>query len=119
LADLKDRDLVNRIANEAEARLEQFVFEPVDGNGQLLALVNSELVGILEPIASANGLFGTTNDAGEEIDPGYVVDTSSNVNPISSLAQNKVNAVISLRVSPTAAYINLAITKVNLMGALG
>jgi hypothetical protein len=52
---LKDRDLLNRISVEATKRLEQFVFEPIDNKGQLLARVVSELVAMVDPIARANG----------------------------------------------------------------
>lgn len=115
---LKDQDLINRIVLDAESRLEQFVYAPIDSRKQLQSLVEAEMVGMLEPIAERNGLFGKWDEEGNETDPGYVVNAGDDVNPVSSLTQNRINVVISLRVSPTAALISLNITKVNPLGAL-
>lgn len=115
---LSGRDLLNRVVVEASRRLEQFVFAPVDAKGQLLSTINSELVGILEPIRLAGGLYPLTNDDGEEVDDGYLVDTSNAVNTRESLSRNEVHASVSLRVSPIGALILLEITKVGLRQAL-
>lgn len=115
---LNARDLLNRVVVESSRRLEQFVFAPVDSKGQLLSTINSELVGILEPIRLAGGLYALTNEEGEEVDDGYLVDTSNAVNTLESLSRNEVNARVSLRVSPIGALIMLEITKVGLRQAL-
>ena len=115
---LNARDLLNRVVVESSRRLEQFVFAPVDSKGQLLSTINSELVGILEPIRLAGGLYALTNEEGEEVDDGYLVDTSNAVNTRDSLSRNEVNARVSLRVSPIGALIMLEITKVGLRQAL-
>lgn len=115
---LNARDLLNRVVVESSRRLEQFVFAPVDSKGQLLSTINSELVGILEPIRLAGGLYALTNDEGEEVDDGYLVDTSNAVNTRESLSRNEVHARVSLRVSPIGALIMLEITKVGLRQAL-
>lgn len=115
---LNARDLLNRVVVESSRRLEQFVFAPVDSRGHLLSTINSELVGILEPIRLAGGLYSLTNDEGEDIDDGYLVDTSNAVNTIESLARNEVHARVSLRVSPIGALIMLEITKVGLRQGL-
>lgn len=115
---LNARDLLNRVVVESSRRLEQFVFAPVDSKGQLLSAINSELVGILEPIRLAGGLYSLTNQDGEEVDDGYLVDTSNAVNTIESLSRNEVHARVSLRVSPIGALIMLEITKVGLRQGL-
>lgn len=115
---LNARDLLNRVVVESSRRLEQFVFAPVDARGHLLSTINSELVGILEPIRLAGGLYSLTNDEGEDIDDGYLVDTSNAVNTTESLARNEVHARVSLRVSPIGALIMLEITKVGLRQGL-
>lgn len=115
---LNARDLLNRVVVESSRRLEQFVFAPVDSRGHLLSTINSELVGILEPIRLAGGLYSLTNDEGEDIDDGYLVDTSNAVNTTESLARNEVHARVSLRVSPIGALIMLEITKVGLRQGL-
>lgn len=115
---LNARDLLNRVVVESSRRLEQFVFAPVDSKGQLLSTINSELVGILEPIRLAGGLYAITNDEGEDLDDGYLVDTSNAVNTRESLSRNEVHARVSLRVSPIGALIMLEITKVGLRQSL-
>jgi len=115
---LKDQDLINRIVLDAEQRLEQYMFEPLDSKRQLQSKIVAELSGMLQPIADRNGLFGSYDAEGNEIDPGYLVNAGDDINPVSSLTQNRINVEISLRVSPTAAWITLSLTKVNPMGAL-
>lgn len=115
---LKDRDLLNRLVNEAEARLEDYVFDPIDGRGQLLSAIDAELVGMVAPYAAKGGLFARVNNVGDEIDPGYRVETGTHLNPPASLAQNKITARLSVRVSPTGDLIQLTITKVGLLSGL-
>lgn len=115
---LNARDLLNRVVVESSDRLEQFVFAPVDSKGQLLSVINAELVGILEPIRLAGGLYSLTNEDGEDIDDGYLVDTSNAVNTTESLSRNEVHARVSLRVSPVGALIMLEIAKVGLRQGL-
>lgn len=115
---LKDRDLLNYLTVQAQELLEKYVFEPIDAKGQLLSLINGELVGMCMSIAAANGLYARINDAGDEVDPGYVVDTGPNVNSTASLAQNKVAAKLSVRISPVGELIELKIVKVDLLSSV-
>jgi phage tail sheath protein FI len=115
---LKDRDTLNRIKVAAEAALEEYVFGVIDGQGILQAQINADLVGILEPMSIAGGLYAKYNTDGDEIDPGYVVDTGASINPLSTLAQGVINATIAVRISPTGSVINLVITKVGLLSSL-
>ena len=107
------RDVLNYVADEADRRLERFVGRPVDGKGQLLASVASELVGILDPMRQAGGLYERVVD-GQLIDPGYSVDVGPTVNTAAVLNANTVAAVVALRVSPVAALIDLTIVKAGL-----
>lgn len=115
---LTGRDVLNRVASEAEARLEQYVFRTIDGKGQLLSEVDSTLIGILEPMRAAGGLFERYNAAGAIVDNGYLVETGPSVNSLDNLALNEVRARVSIRVSPSAALISVTIVKVGLLGAL-
>lgn len=110
---LNGRDVLNSVAVVAEQRLERFVFRTVDGRGLLLASVAADLVGLLEPMRAAGGLFERTVD-GEQIDAGYSVDVGPTVNTPAVLAANKIAAVIALRVSPVGTLIDLTITKAGL-----
>lgn len=112
------RDTLNSLVWASEARLEQYVFQTVDGKGQLLSAINGTLVGILEPIRQAGGLYERFNDNGDLVDPGYLVETGSTVNTIENLANNEVKARVSVRVSPSAALISVTIVKVGLLSNL-
>lgn len=115
---LSARDLLNRLVVESEARLEQFVFAPIDSKNQLTSAINGELVGIVEPIRNAGGLYEQIDSSGQTIDPGYKVETGATVNSTSSLANNEVRARLSVRLSPTGALVSLDIVKVGLLSGL-
>ena len=115
---LTGRDVLNRVVTAAEEVLEQFVFQSIDGKGQLLSAVNGSLVGILEPMRQGGGLYERFDAAGNFVDPGYLVETGSTVNTLTNLANNIVNARVSVRVSPSAALISVTIVKVGLLSGL-
>jgi len=112
------RDVLNRIVVESERRLEQFVFQTIDGKGQLLSAIGGTITGILEPMRAAGGLFERVAEDGSPIDSGYLVETGSSVNTLENLANNIVNARVSVRVSPAAALISVTIVKVGLLSNL-
>lgn len=105
------RALLNLIAVQAEAAMEDFVHGTVDGRGHFFNDLRAELNGILAPLVDAGGLFPRAVN-GIEVDPGYIVDTSEAVNTAASLAAGRVNANISVRMSPTAELITITVTKV-------
>lgn len=115
---LSSRDLLNRLVVESSARLEQYVFATIDSKNQLLSAINAELVGIVEPVRKAGGLYEKTDDTGQEIDAGYLVETGSSVNSVQSLNQNIVRARLSVRLAPTGAMVSLDIVKVGLLSGL-
>lgn len=108
---LKDRDLLNYLVTESAKRLEEFVFQPIDRKGHLLSSVNSAIVGLVDPISRAGGLYSLENADGQQIDPGYKVDTGSSVNTDTTLANNEVRALLSVRISPAGGLISLTIVK--------
>lgn len=112
-------DSLNRLVTECELRLEPFVFRTIDGRGQLLSQLQGILIGVLEPIRAAGGLYERTDEAtGEILDPGYSVDVSPNINTVESLQRNEVRALVAARLSPNAALITLTIVKVGLTAAV-
>jgi hypothetical protein len=115
---LKDRDFLNSLHVSAETVLEKYVFKTIDGKGQLLSDINSELVGLVDPYASAGALYPFYNAAGEPVDPGYKVETGSTVNTRQVLAANEVRARLSVRISPTSGLVSLNIVKVNVLAGL-
>lgn len=113
------QDTLNRLVTECEARLETFVFRTVDGRGQLFAQMQGVLIGVLEPIRAAGGIFERTDPVSREVlDNGYTVDVSSSINTVESLARNEVNAQVAVRLAPNASLINLTIVKVGLAAAV-
>lgn len=118
-ASLTVGDMLNRLVTECEARMEPFVFRTIDGRGQLLSTMQGVLIGILDPIRAAGGIFERIDPlTGDVIDPGYSVDVSPNVNSVASLANNEVKALVAARFSPNAALISLTVIKVNLTAAV-
>lgn len=115
---LTAQDTINRFITEGERLLEPFVFETIDGRGQLLSRVNAEMVGMLEPARAAGGLFALRGPDGDFIDPGYLVDTGEALNNAQSLSQNRLRVNVAIRVSPVGALIQYSIVKVGLTAAL-
>lgn len=115
---LSSRDLLNRLVVESSDRLEQFVFDTIDSKNHLLSSINGELVGIVEPIRAAGGLYEQIDTSGNAIDPGYLVETGPTVNSAQSLANNQVRARLSVRLAPTGALVSLDIVKVGLLSGL-
>ena len=115
---LSSQDVLNYLNTAFDRSLEQYVFQPIDGKGQLLATINGTLVGILEPISQANGLYPLYDEAGNQLDPGYVVNTGSAINTLTTLSANEVHAQVGVRLSPTAALIIVTLVKVGLIEGL-
>lgn len=109
---LTSRDVLNKIEIDAGAVLEGFVFRTIDADERLLAQVNAALVGVLDPMAVAGGLFPRDDD------DGYSVDTGPSINTLQSLQANQLGAEIAARPSPTAELIKLSIVKAALTAAV-
>ena len=115
---LTARDVLNVLATQIALDLEEFVFSTVDGRGQLLSKIESTIRGRLDPIAQAGGFFADVDSEGNERDPGYSVRVDSTINTASSLANNTVLGAVAVRLSPTAALIEVEITKSSLTAAV-
>jgi hypothetical protein len=111
------RDVLNSLAYQGEKLLETFVFETIDGRGQLLGRVASTLVGMVDPIRQAGGLYERIV-GGDLQDPGYSVDVGPSVNTDAVLASNEVHAVLAVRVSPVGQLIDLTIVKSGLTASV-
>jgi hypothetical protein len=105
------RDMLNTFAVQGEKLLEPYVFETIDGRGQLLGRIASTLVGMVDQVRQAGGLFERIDESGEQIDPGYSVDVGPAVNTPDVFAENQVHAVLAVRVSPVGTLIDLTIVK--------
>ena len=111
---LTNRDTVNVIAWNAEDRLEDHVFSTIDARGALFSRIEATLIGLLDPMRLAGGLYEAFDVDGNLVDPGYSVEVSDVINPVVDLAQGKVSAIVNVRVSAVGDKISVTITKSNL-----
>lgn len=108
------RDLLNHIVVEAERRLEDLVFAPIDGRRTVFGKVEARLVAMLEPMRTAGGLYEAFDSEGNMIDPGYSVSLSAADNPASQLADGLIRASVGVRVSSVGDQIQVTVYKSNL-----
>lgn len=91
------------IAAELSAVGEDYVFSKL--NDGIIQQYNAALTGICLTHYTAGDLYGTTpNEA-------FAVDTGAQVNTPTTLANNELHAVVRLRMSPFAEYVELKIVK--------
>jgi hypothetical protein len=117
---LTGADTVNRVVTEAYTQLEPYLFGVIDARGHLLGQIHGTLEGIVIPMAEAGGLYARLDPAdptGPPLDPGYRVRVLD-INPVEVSALNKVLAELGIRVSPTAAIVELKVTKAAVTAAL-
>lgn len=108
------RDTLNFIVDGVEARMEQFVFETIDGRGNLFGNIRASIKAFLDPIKVSGGLYEAYDDTGALVDPGYSVVVDSTINPATQLATGLVKAQVGVRISSVADLIQVTITKSNL-----
>lgn len=101
---LSARDSMNTLTNRIEATLQPFVFETIDGTGQLLSRVKGALVGELQPIEDAGGFTARYNLDGDVVNPAYSV-------AVSVLSEIALSAVVAFRLSGVAETIEVSIVK--------
>lgn len=112
------RDMLNFIVAEAEKRLEDLVFAPVDGRRAVFGRVESYLIALLDPLRTAGGLFEAFDADGNRIDSGYSVEVTDALNPISQLADGVVRAKVGVRISSISDKIEINIVKSNLTSSV-
>lgn len=115
---LAHRDLMNNIKAQVEAAVGPLVWEVLDGRGILLSKIESAILAVVSPIAAANGLYPGFDSAGEETDPGYLVNVSQANNTLQTASENRVVATLSIRPAPNAKLIQFTVTKVAVGGPL-
>jgi hypothetical protein len=97
--DLSGARTVMAIRARAAAIDEQFVFAPIDGQGQMLGRYQGQLKAICKRYYDLGALYGTKPE------DAYDVIVDETVNPPDSLAQGAVTARLRLRVSPYARHV--------------
>lgn len=94
------------ILAQAEAIGEEFIFSPIDGQGILIGHFNAALAAMLDQFWQDGALYGlTASDA-------YFVDTSASVNTPTTIAANELHAVLNVKMSPDAEFVQINVVKV-------
>jgi hypothetical protein len=101
------------ISAELNAIGENYVFNQIDGqNGATINLFNASLNGAMLAHYQAGDLFGdTAADA-------YSVNTGPTVNTLTTLANNELHAIVTMKMSPFAEYVVIQIVKRQVTQAL-
>lgn len=115
---ITQRDTINYLVVQAQARLEPYVFTTIDNQQLVFSKIVGALVGLCEPIRTLGGLFELRDQNNNLIDPGYDVVCNSSMNPPDQLAQGIIHAQMSVRVSAVGQQIDLLITKSALTSAV-
>lgn len=111
---LTQREVLNYIVTEAEKRLEDLVFSPLDARRTIYGLIEARMTAMLDPIRAKGGLFEYYGVNGELIDPGYSVVCDDSINPVAQLASGIVKARVGVRISSVGDQIQVDILKTNL-----
>lgn len=94
------------VTAEADAIGQAFMFQQLDGKGLKIAEFGGALTGMLLDFYKKGALYGeTAADA-------FRVDVGSQVNTAATLANNELRAVLSIRTSPFAEFVQIEIVKV-------
>ena len=115
---LNAQEMLNYVVVESAAALEDLVFSPIDGRQTLFARVKSRLVGVLEPLRTAGGLYEAFDATGRRVDYGYTVTVNETINPVTQLQGGLVRAKIGMRVSSVGDQIEVEVTKSNLSSSV-
>jgi hypothetical protein len=94
---------------KAQLLADRFVFRQIDGKGQLAARLNGQLTAMLNGLA-VGALYALTDlVTGEQVDPGFIVDTSTGnapaINTPATIAAGQLRARIGVRRSPAAEWV--------------
>lgn len=98
--------VVMAIAYEADAVLEEFVFDVIDGKGHMFVEVKNALTGVCMKYYLADALYGATPEQAFRV----VCDSSNN--PPDTVKLGEVHSTIYLRTSKVAEWIKVEIVKV-------
>jgi hypothetical protein len=110
---LSEQDTLNLISYLLNVQLQQYAFAVIDSLGQLFSNMAQTAKSILEPLITAGALYpGPDSTNGQVSDPGYLIDTGSDVNTSATLAANQAAMNVFVRLSPTAELIPVGVVKV-------
>lgn len=97
---------INALAHEADAIAENYVLRQIDGQGVVFASLHNDLKGLCLEHWRRGALYGATPDEA------FQIDTGSNVNTIDTIKAGEIHAVVRVKCSPTAEWVQISIVKV-------
>lgn len=112
------REVINYIAVEVNARLEDLVFSTIDGRSTVFANVINAIQSIVEPIRIEGGFFEGFAADGRRTDYGYTIRCDASLNPLTQLQEGTIKARLGVRVSSVGDKIEVDLIKSNLTTAL-
>jgi hypothetical protein len=98
--------VITSLAHECDAEAEKYVLRQVDGRRVIFAKLEADLRGVCKRYYDLGALFGETpQDA-------FAVDTGVTINTVDTIKNGEVHAIVRVKCSPTAEWVQIAITKV-------
>jgi phage tail sheath protein FI len=93
------------IVAQANAILENYLFDEIDGRNFLMNDLKGALTGMLVDFYNLGSLYGETPDKA------FYVDVGNQINTPTTIANRELHAVITLRMSEFAEYVELVLVK--------
>jgi phage tail sheath protein FI len=103
--DFGNSRLYMAIAGDGMAIAEGFVFDKIDGQGKTIAAFAGALTGMLQNYWNNQDLYGAS--AAEA----FYVDVGGTVNTPTTIAAGELHAVLNVKMSPSAEYVEISIYK--------
>ena len=94
-----------QVVSQFDSIAEGFVFQEIDGKGQLFGKLNGALAAQCQAYWLRGSLYGPT--AGSA----FVVNTGPTVNTPATVQAGQINAVVSLKMSPFGEFVNISVAK--------
>jgi phage tail sheath protein FI len=104
--------VVMAIAHECDAVAENYVLRQIDGRRQIFAALETDLRGVLLRYFNLGALYG------ENPQDAFAVDTGPAVNTIDTIKAGEIHAVVRVKCSPAAEWVQIDIVKVPIEQAL-
>jgi len=109
LANQRFRNLLYADLNDVA---QSFVFDQIDGRGLKTAEFAGALTAVLNRYLTAGALYGDSPDSAFRVDVGPGINTQT------TLANNELHAVVSVRISPSAELVVIEVAKVSVAQSL-
>jgi hypothetical protein len=94
-----------QITRDFDIIAESFVFDEIDGRGQIFARLNGAIAGQCQAYWTRKSIYGAfPSDA-------FQVNTGTTINTPATIAAGQINAQVNLRLAPFGEFVNVQVTK--------